>query len=284
MLQIDRPRGRQAARRLTVFLVTLLSGACGQGAEALDAESRKSGGTTVAVLGMIHGAHLESSRWGLDQVREAIRRIDPDVICAEIPPDRWPKIWRDYSERGVIEDSRVKRFPEYTEVLLPLKLEMGFVVEPCAAWTQEMADERKARLEALEVSTELRSLHERFEQREEEIAARLAEQPIVDDDPLLIHSPLYDERTREELAAYDELLNDYLGAGGWTNINRSHWALVEAAIARHPGKRILITFGAGHKYWFLDRLRERDDLRLLDLEEYLVDLGFDDDAGVSAGR
>ena len=34
------------------------------------------------------------------------------------------------------------------------------------------------------------------------------------------------------------------------------------------GKRILITFGASHKYWFLEKLRERDDIRLIDPLEF----------------
>ena len=41
------------------------------------------------------------------------------------------------------------------------------------------------------------------------------------------------------------------------------------AIRRHRGGRILITFGAGHKYWLLEQLRERDDVRLLDVREFL---------------
>jgi len=217
--------------------------------------------TSVAILGMTHSGHLTSSLWGLDQVRETIRRIDPDVVCAEIPPDRWERIWSDYSERGVIEDARVKRFPEYTEVLLPLTREMDFVIEPCAAWTEEMADERRARLEALETDESLAELAAEYERRNAEVELRHAESPIDEDDPHVIHSPLYDERTRESLAPYDELLNDYIGAGGWQNINASHWVLVEKAIAKHPGKRILITFGAGHKGWFLDVLSRRRDLQ-----------------------
>ena len=35
------------------------------------------------------------------------------------------------------------------------------------------------------------------------------------------------------------------------------------------GRRILITFGAGHKYWFLEQLRQRSDVKLLDLRRYL---------------
>ena len=39
---------------------------------------------------------------------------------------------------------------------------------------------------------------------------------------------------------------------------------IDAAISRHRGKRILITFGAGHEYWFLEKLSERSDVTLVD--------------------
>ena len=46
---------------------------------------------------------------------------------------------------------------------------------------------------------------------------------------------------------------------------------VDRTIAEHPGKPILVTFGAGHKYWFLEKLKNREDVRLLDLGPYLPD-------------
>ena len=59
------------------------------------------GRTTVAVMGMIHGAHLTSQRWGLAAVLETVRRFEPDVVCAEIAPDRWERIWSDYRNNFV---------------------------------------------------------------------------------------------------------------------------------------------------------------------------------------
>ena len=93
----------------------------------------------------------------------------------------------------------------------------------------------------------------------------------IDDieDPLVIHSEVYDRRVKEELSIYDEHLNDYIGEGGWTNINTSHMRLIDAAIDSHAGKRILITFGAGHKYWFLEALGKRDDIKLIPVTPFL---------------
>ena len=185
--------------------------------------------TPVAVLGMIHDGHLESPSWGLDQVRETIRRFDPDVVCAEIPPGHWPRTLADWQERQVVEDSRVKRFPEYTDVLLPLMNEMSFEVVPCAAWTEEMAAERRERLQRFEEDPEQAENYAEYLRRKAEVERRHAADVIDEDDPRVIHSKLYDRRTAESLAPYDEMLNDWIGAGGWTHINEAHFALIEQA-------------------------------------------------------
>ena len=39
--------------------------------------------TEVAVLGMIHGEHRKARRWGLAAVEQTLRRLAPDVVCAE---------------------------------------------------------------------------------------------------------------------------------------------------------------------------------------------------------
>lgn len=225
--------------------------------------------TEVAVLGMIHDGHRKSTAWGLDAVRETIARYRPDVVIPEIAPDRWERIWRDYAERGVIEDSRVLRFPEYTDVLLPLKQRMGFTVEPGAAWTQEMSDLRNTRIAAFEHAPAFAERNAAYQAATQAAAAQDTKHVLDSDDPRVIHSDEFDRLTKISLAPYDDTLNDVIGPGGWTNINVAHYRLIDAAIRRHRGKRILITFGAGHKYWLLEQLRTRDDVRLLDVREFL---------------
>ena len=227
--------------------------------------------TIVAVMGMIHDSHRTSKTWGLKQVAETIRNFKPDVIFAEIPPDRWERAWRDWSERGVIEEPRIKRFPEYTDVLLPLKSELGFAVEPCAAWTKEMSDLRNARIKEFEESPLYAEQYAAYQKADSEVTARHKQHPIDEEDPRVIHSEAYDRRVREELEPYEKYMNDIIGPGGWTNINNAHLALIEKALQRHKGQRILITFGAGHKYKFLERLRQRKDITLENLRPYLPD-------------
>lgn len=229
-----------------------------------------SGTTEVAVMGMIHGSHRTSTRWGIPQVAETIRRLRPDVVCAEIAPDRWERIWSDYTERGVIEEPRVRRFPEYMDegAILALAVEMGFVIEPCAAWNLEMSDLRNARIRQFNSEPQYATARQAYADRLAAVRARHAE-PLESDDPRVIHSEAYDERQREELELYDEYQNDLIGPGGWSNINAAHLRLVDAVIRKYRGRRVLVTFGAGHKYPFLDHLKRDPTVRLVSLEPYL---------------
>ena len=111
-----------------------------------------SGKTEVFVLGMIHGGHRTSETWGLEEVRATIENISPDVICVEIPPSNWPSTLATWQEKHIVEDSRVKVFPEYVDVLMPLTDEMEFVVEPSAGWSEWMAQSRRAKIEEFQTA------------------------------------------------------------------------------------------------------------------------------------
>jgi len=216
--------------------------------------------TEVAVVGVIHSGHRTSEVYSLDVLEQMLRDFKPDVVLTEIPPDRLAEAEAQFAATGEITESRVRVFPEYTDVLFPLQAELGFEIVACAGWTSEMAADRRAKIVAWQ------------DERPEQTATINAAQAAVDqnqrtlgdpDDPRVIHTDAYDEFVRAGMQPYNELWNDDLGAGGWTNINQAHWDLIEAAIDAHPGQRIVITFGSWHKYWFLDRLRERDDVVLL---------------------
>ena len=228
-----------------------------------------SGTTEVAVLGMTHSGHLDSELWGLDEVMQTVRNFQPDVICAEIPPDRWEKTWRDLNERNVVEEPRVARFPEYVDGILHWARDEGVTVEPCAGWTDEMARLRQTRIREFNTDDEYADERQAYAAELQVVREQYGTAYGANDDPRHIHSDAYDEHARAELELYNKYQNDLIGPGGWTNINISHFDLIDKAIRKHRGKRVLITFGGGHKYWFLDQLRERDDVELLDIVPFL---------------
>ena len=245
-------------KKLTIILLVLIS--------SCQTDNRNE----VLVFGLIHGAHLEQPEFSTDILRDMVKKIDPDIILAEIPPDRFEKAMTSYSETGVVNESRVARFPEYVDVIIPLTKEMDFQLIPTAAWTEEMANSR------LETMRAIRDNPDRFNDWQAYGLARLKSDSIKQAsgrqfDPFWINSDAYDEAGEVALSVYNALFNDELGLGGWDNINKAHYAYIEKALDEHAnqGKRIVITYGAGHKGWFLRELKKRDDIKIIGLKEAL---------------
>ena len=73
------------------------------------------------------------------------------------------------------------------------------------------------------------------------------------------------------MSVYATAFADDVGRGDWERINAAHYKLIEAALENHAGEgaTMLITYGAAHKYWFLEQLRRRDDIVLINPVEYL---------------
>ena len=222
--------------------------------------------TEVLVLGMIHSGHRTSRRYSLDVVRRLIQTYNPDDICVEIPPNRFAAAQREWRATHTITEPRVKVFPEYVDVLFPLSDEMDFTIIPTAGWTAEMNDYRNAALRAIEHDPARAGQWKAYQRS---LARMGAELEAIDgrDNPRVVNSAVYDRAVERAYGGpYNTYFNDDLDDGGWDHINAKHWALIARHLdaIRGQGRRVLITYGAGHKYWFLKRLAERDDVRVLD--------------------
>ena len=225
----------------------------------------------VLILGTIHGGHETSDKFDLKLLDGFIREVKPDYILAEIPPDRARAAMEGFLRDGKVSEPRVMRFPEYLDVVYPLTRELDFEIIPTAGWTEPMARFRSNRLRAISEDPE------RAEEWAEYQAASLASEKCQeaageDDDPYFVNSNVYDDCVEIDLAVYDRLFNDELGPGGWTAINRSHYGHIADALEKHAGqgKRFLITYGAGHKGWFLRELRKRTDIDLVEVAPFLM--------------
>ncbi len=221
----------------------------------------------VVVMGMIHDGHETSERYSLDVVEETIRKINPDIIITEIPPNRLEEAYRGFHENGVVSEPRVSVFPEYVGVVFPLTKEMDFEIRGGAAWNTYMNRYRSRALDKIENdparAVEWQANRDAKREMSNAIGSR-------GDDPLFIHSREYDALQKAGWEPYDKFFNDELGPGGWENINAGHYRLIAKVLQDEMfrGKRILITFGASHKYWFMEKLRERDDITLLDTRDF----------------
>ena len=230
--------------------------------------------TEIAVVGMLHSGHLDSERFSLDVVRALVREIDPDYWLTEIPPNRWDRARAEFAATGTVDEPRVRRFPEYMDVLFPLSLEMSFEVIPTAGWTEPMSDFRAGQLDAYARDPNRSARWAEYQAASAASAEALAAGGARDD-PYWIHTDAYDAAYDIRMQVYARLFDADLGPGGWDAINASHWANIERALDRHRGEgaRFLLTYGAGHKGPFLEELRKRDDVVLLDVAAFLDRVG-----------
>ena len=221
----------------------------------------------VVVMGMIHDGHETSERYSLEVVRAAIRKINPDIIITEIPPNRLDEAFRGFLEDGVVNERRVRVFPEYVSVVFPLTREMDFGVRGAAAWNTYMNRYRSRALDAITNDPDRADQWQANRDAKREMSKAIGNRG---DDPLFIHSDDYDAIQKAGWAPYGEFFQNDLGPGSWENINAGHYRLIAKVLQDEmfKGKRILITFGASHKYWFMEQLRERDDITLLDTREF----------------
>ncbi len=222
----------------------------------------------VLILGMIHDRHLASERYSTDYLRKLFQVIEPDYVLTEMPPNRFEQAVKSFQATGVIGEDRIARFAEYREALFPLMQTMKFQIIPTAGWNSHMNDYRNKALKQLSENPDRATQWTEYQAALTEMADAIGER---EDDPYFINSDAYDAITKKGLRPYDRHFNDDLGTGGWETINRAHYRWIEKALDEHSGegKRFLITYGAGHKYWFLEKLKERDDIILLDARPFL---------------
>jgi DNA-binding beta-propeller fold protein YncE len=223
----------------------------------------------VIVVGTIHGEHRSSKRYSLDVLRSLVRAIRPDFVLAEISPNRFDKAHEQFLAGQPITEPRVRVFPEYVDVMFPLSKEMGFQIVPTAGWNQPMHTFRNEALKRLAQDPARAAEWKAYQeaQAKSEAAVKAGGGP---DDPRYLHSDAYDAALEIELKVYSTFDKD-LGPGGWETINAAHYANIARALDAHrgEGKRFLITYGAGHKGWFLRQLRQRSDIKLLAVTSFL---------------
>tara|TARA_R110002033_G_scaffold25787_3_gene59475 strand:- start:1120 stop:1890 length:771 start_codon:yes stop_codon:yes gene_type:complete len=246
-------------KALAACLSALMLGLTGCGPQP--PVSPPEGATIVAVVGALHGQHRNSEDYSLDVLRQAIVKFDPDIVMVELPPERFAIASANFDQFGEVRESRADDFPELTDVVFPLRERLGFTMIPVAAWTQDIAANRRTvekRLAQDSARTEDWSEYQAAIRRYGKAVAGRS------NDPAFIHSSAYDAAIKARQESYERLFGDDLGAGGWGAINAAHLANINAALDAVSGqeKRVLILFGAAHKYKFLEGLENRPDVFL----------------------
>ncbi|WP_262693445.1 YncE family protein [Kordiimonas aquimaris] len=222
----------------------------------------------VVMLGMIHGGHTTSETYGLPYLTRVFEAVSPDYVLVEIPPNRMESTMKGFRETGEIQEPRTKRFPEYVGALFPLSRRLKFEMIGTAGWNSHMNDYRSKALRRIQNDPTRAADWAEYQAAIDKAAeARKG----LEEDPYYINSDAYDAVTAWQLEPYDRLFNDEIGPGGWTKINQAHYSHIADALDKlsGQGKRVMITYGAGHKNWFMRELRKRDDIILLDPHQFL---------------
>ena len=110
-------------RALACFFTSLVACATiGPASVAQDADSpanpKVEMANSVIVMGMIHSKHRQNGPFDLEHLKDLIRKVKPDYVLTEIPPDRLEEAAKQFKETGKITESRVRVFPEYTLSLI----------------------------------------------------------------------------------------------------------------------------------------------------------------------
>ena len=220
----------------------------------------------VIVVGTIHSQHLGSEKYSLKVFADIIKNLNPDVVLAEIPPDRFLIADEQFQRSGKIDEPRVLQYPEFSKVIFPLQKRLGFSLKPVSAWTEEMANTRENRLEEIKADKNKAKDWEIYMEARQ-LSGKLFENYMKEFDPVKIHSDEFDRILNIELQVFSDLFNDDLGKGGWENINQAHYEKIDSELNEitNQKKRVLVIFGSGHKGWLVKKLQSRTDIVLKNL-------------------
>lgn len=199
-----------------------------------------------------------------------IKTIEPDVILAEMPPDRFTIAALEFNTTGKISEPRIVQYPEFSQVVFPLQKKMRFQLKPVSAWTEKMAEDRERKLVAISRDpARANDWNTYLDARDK--TSELFEKEGQGFDIAWLHSDRFDEILEIELSVFNHLFNNDIGAGGWENINNAHYALIDKELSalQNTDKRVLIMFGTGHKGWLIRKLKTRTDIELTPLLDVL---------------
>lgn len=224
--------------------------------------------THVALVGSIHEAHNNYPTYGLDILEKIVRQVNPQVVLAEVPPERFPIAWKEWEKTDSINEVYVLRFPEMAGVVFPLKKELGYDLYPVSGWTYDVTRQEQETFREMVGDQSRKSDWGKFLQINSELADAMAKGGGMGD-PLFVHSVAYDSLIAHWAREYDKLFEKDLGFASWKNQNDAHWKLIAPQLdaIKGQGKTVAIVFSPGNRYYFETLLRRRKDIKLIDMEK-----------------
>lgn len=222
--------------------------------------------TRVSLVASIHGNHLLKEGYNLSIFEKIIREIKPEVVLAEIPPDRFGPAWNQFVKEDTVTEAYVSRFPEFTEVIFRLKDELKFQIYPVSGWTYEYGADEGGVLKRISNDPIRQEEWDEYRTFNEKMIAAV-EAGGGQGNPVWVHSPGYDSAVRIWSDNYERLFGAELDNASWTSLNNLHYGLISAQLdsLKGSGKSVAIVFGAGNRGILEEKLRQRDDIVLTDM-------------------
>lgn len=208
----------------------------------------------VVVLSTLHQFHGTNQGYSFADLSAIIERIEPDILAVELTPvalkNRTEQKTKQEYPRSVfplIDKHGYKAVP-----LEPAEPEYSRLVGLLTQSNKKMREKQPERLEAFSVYSKklYEHLHETWKS------------------PAAVNSPetdaLFDVKHRFQNALFGESEREV-----WDGWNSHFLKQILSTAKLNPGKRILVLVGAEHAYWLRNRLKEAQDVRLIDVQRFL---------------
>ncbi len=193
----------------------------------------------VAVLGTLAELHQEPIKYNLKTLRQLVKEIEPDLLCAEIHPNDWQA--GDLSQMS----------PEYREVLVPLARRTNIIIVPvsCSAERELVAPRGQHWLRLRQGIVRLLNGQLRLMQR-------------LANGPETINSGSFGLFC-DGMCSLTAWVCGPECRQAWDESNQAILDNVLAAIRRDPGSRVLVTVDCRRRHRLEHSLRDLSDVELV---------------------
>lgn len=212
------------------------------------------------MLGTVGLRHHSRQGYPTETVASFLRAFAPDVVLVDVPPAAFERVLT-----LAPDDPWLRSRPELREAVLPLAAELSYDVVPVSGF------EDQARTDWAAYWSEHPDGPDSADWRRAVGAYHFGWGEVDDEDfALYVNGPDFARQKRWVRQALSAAAEEQLGAAGVYALEGAHFDRVRAAIEAHPGQRIALVFGAGHRWYLTSRVAELEGVTLLDARAFLA--------------
>jgi len=212
--------------------------------------------TIIIIFGTMHFGREDFPAYAR-RLGEIIEEITPDIICSELSPEQ------------LAGTQSCNSKPEQRDVVMPTAKRLGIPIVPIQPSTEQAVEWEKrfkatdGKLRSQEPSRYYIEYSEYLAEQEAQLWGNLMKSDDCIENVQLTEYHVFPEaRDRVEcrlLPDREALLVEW---------NESFLSRIEETIEDNQGSRILVIAGLWHKYWLWNRLHDRNDTVVHNLQSY----------------